>query len=91
MTFASSVVVTGISVDSFMTASDMASSSAADISVVFETPVIALSNSIDACAQSCSISNVASRAFTAPTVSSAAEMPPSTSLPEFPALFRASS
>ena len=56
ITLASSVVVTGISVDSFITASDIVCNSDADMSVVFDTPVMALSNSMDAWAHSCSVS-----------------------------------
>ena len=48
---ASSVVVAGISVDSSCTASDMAANSASVRSVVFATPVMALSNSTEASTQ----------------------------------------
>ena len=89
ITLASSVVVTGISVDSFITAEDMLSSSETDMSVVFDTPVIALSNSMDALAHSFSTSKAALSAFTIPVVWRAAEIPPSRS-PVFPAEFRAS-
>ena len=51
VTAAISSVVAGISVDSALMESDIAASSSSVRSVVLATPVMALSKSIDACAQ----------------------------------------